>query len=200
MGVPFALALLSSLACGESNKISVSRETAAIAALELSKEAARNMHDGALKIVGEKKTKDIEDRGIIDAANAVTTEEIESTGLGDQPWVDLATKRKFRIDPENMRQALVKFKTMIWANGYANLNDLYELIHLEPCQAGERLGVNVSSLKSYGINTFDDFLDLDIPRIRGTGDKDTLKSYMVIDWTMPFGESCLDPGYQDEWQ
>jgi hypothetical protein len=68
------------------------------------------------------------------------------TGGGDQLCFDTLTGRYFHSDMETIRRAEIEIKQRILLNMFAEQNEFYELLGLEPVGAGETLGWNVEHM------------------------------------------------------
>lgn len=189
-GIPAAISLLSSLLIFGSNNINRGRIAAALAALKISQKTLDGVREESKKIVGEKKTNEIFEKSVVDRSKEIAYDasEPEPTGLGDQLWVDVTFDKKFRISPENMKSAVNDFKTIIWNNDYASVQDFYDLINLydkdvESRGIKSRLGISKYDFDEFKNTSWDKFKDVDIFTIEAC--KNDYESYMILSWDHP---------------
>jgi hypothetical protein len=76
----------------------------------------------------------------------VVDNQVIITGGGDQLCFDTLTGRYFHSDVEAIRRAENDLKQQILLNMFAEQNELYELLGLEPVKIGEALGWNVEHM------------------------------------------------------
>lgn len=191
---PLTLGMLSSFLSVKSLKVNKKRLAAAIAALKISQDAMRDIREESEKTVGEKKTEEIFDKAIINNGKKVASEveEIESTGLGDQLWIDETFGRKFRISPENMKTAMLNFMQRIWNDECASVGDFYDIINLRVDEIQELMGYNIMDFDEATRTYWEDFMTNSPFIIRAA--KDDLSSFMIISWHLPDG-SMVEPAY-----
>lgn len=112
--------------------------------------AAYSMKDGELKdykdkvyeIAGKKKAEDIRDSIEIDKVqqNPPREEAIENTGNGQTLIYDRVMGSYFRSDMQSVREAVNDINTTLIEDGYACLNDFYQLLGRKDLDIGDDLG------------------------------------------------------------
>jgi hypothetical protein len=138
------------------NRIGLQRNAALIAAAALADTAFREYKDEIVRTLGEKKHDEVEDR-ISEkrmADNPPPSREVVLLGAGEQTCYDRWSGRYFRSSMESIRQAVNDLnKGIIDGNMYADLNEFYGLVGLDPIDGGEPVGWNVDNMCDVGFTS-----------------------------------------------
>lgn len=176
----------STLAIGAGNYINLTRLAGSAAAIKVFQKEIKDIHDGSLKVVGTKKTKDIEDRARIDDSIShmyESDDDIYETGLGRQLWYDKGTEKWFRCDSEYVRRAEYETKLRIWTSDeFVPINYLYLKMN-RPCNGefADTLGWRLKDFETYGhFSSFEEFKDNVSLLEYSSAKTDDLKSYMIM--------------------
>lgn len=143
-GGSIALALMS-------NHMHLKKEAALIAAANLTEMAYKNYADKVKEIAGEETSEKIEeavakekvDKAVADLPVTEGSDPIDAfewTGLGEDPFIDKWTGRKFRCSEISIREAMVKLNYRMQSEMKICLNDLYSEIGLSEADSGEYNG------------------------------------------------------------
>lgn len=129
------------------NQIGLKRNAALIAASALADTAFREYRDEVVRTLGEKQHEKVRDavaeRRI---AENPPSPAVVLAGDDDQLCYDMYTGRYFRCDVETIRRAVNLVNTnIIQGNMYAELNEFYSLLGLDPVSVGEAVGWNVDN-------------------------------------------------------
>lgn len=155
---PVVIAGFSAASIIASAKVSARREMAAAALLKLTQDNFSEFKEKTKEVVGEEKVKKVEEEI---AKNQFTPDHTPPTetiqGRGSVLCKDMMTGRYFWSD----MNSLVKVenllnKRMIEDYGYISLNELYDELYMDHCEAGEMLGWHVSA----GLIVFETFSGL----------------------------------------
>jgi hypothetical protein len=138
------------------NRIGLQRNAALIAAAALADTAFREYKDEIVRTLGEKEHDKVEDR-ISEkrmAENPPPSREVLLLGAGEQTCYDRWSGRYFRSNMESIRQAVNDLnKGIIDGNMYADLNEFYGLVGLDPIDGGEPVGWNVDNMCDVGFTS-----------------------------------------------
>lgn len=139
-GGSIALALMS-------NHMHLKKEAALIAAANLTEMAYKNYADKVKEIAGEDVEEKVQEAAAEEraehAVQAVSKDSLETfewTGMGEDPFIDAWTKRKFRCSEIAIREAMVKLNYRMQSEMKICLNDLYSEINLDEADSGEYNG------------------------------------------------------------
>lgn len=119
------------------------KKKAAIAtACALSETTLQEFKDKLLEINGEKKSSEVFDSIAQDKMKEkpVESSEVYLTGKGETLCYDVISGRYFKSDIERLRRIENEINKVMLYEGYASLNDLYEMIGLDCIEIGEILG------------------------------------------------------------
>lgn len=127
-----------------SNYIRAKRAGALATAFAITQETLRTYQDKVIEEVGKKKAEKIRDE--------VAKEELKKhdndgstiilTGLGNYLFYDSFSNNYFRSTIEDVKRAQNELNAIINRNIYANVNEFYDLLNLDRCDAGDILGWN----------------------------------------------------------
>ena len=123
------------------NRIGTRRAAAMAAAYSLSERALTEYRDKVVEKLGEKKEQEVRDELAQDRVtkNPVGSREVIIAG-GSVLCFEVLTGRYFTSDIETLRRAQNDVNQRILHEGYASLNDFYELIGLPFTSISEELG------------------------------------------------------------
>jgi hypothetical protein len=132
------------------NQIGLRRNAALMAASVLAERAFSEYKDEVVRTLGEKKHEEVQDR-IAErrlAENPPSPSQVVIVdGSGEQRCYDMWSGRYFRSDIETIRRAVNMLnKDIIDGNMYADLNELYSFLHMDPVHGGAAVGWNVDNL------------------------------------------------------
>lgn len=129
-----------------SYKIHEKRLAALGAAYILSESNFKEYKEKAEEMLGEKKTREIED-AIIQKHIDETPQTPSNTSENHLPnatqlglWFDETSRRYFYSNAEYIRRAEIEANAMLQKNGFVSINDVYELIGVDPIPLGDDMG------------------------------------------------------------
>lgn len=139
-----------SLAClGLSGNTWSKRLKAAGASYEMLKSGYDMYREKVTERIGEKKASEIEDAVVqtkMQESVPKTSRGILISGYGDTLMYDVTSGRWFYDDVDRIHRIENLFNQMVNLDGYATLNDLYELMGLDPLPIGDNLGCDIRNL------------------------------------------------------
>lgn len=133
--------------CIAARTTSRAQVTAMASAYAIAQEAATRYHDKVVEVVGEKKSKEIDDK--------VADEVIKAHPQSDQPIIfgtgqvlcfDTLSSRYFMSDMETLRKVQNDVNKIILDDTWVSLNEFYHRLGMEPMNIGEQLGWSVDHL------------------------------------------------------
>lgn len=138
-----------------SNKIGLRRSAALMSAYSLAETAFSQYKDEVLEQLGKNKEQKIRD-GVaaknVDR-NPVNEQDVVVTAGGDQLCYESLTGRYFLSDMETIRRAENDLKQHILLNMFADHNELYSLLGLEPVTIGDALGWNIEHMPEFSFTS-----------------------------------------------
>lgn len=149
--LPPVLAGSATIACIVwANQIGLRRNAALMAASVLAERAFSEYKDEVVRTLGEKKHEEVQSK-IAErrlAENPPSPSQVVIVdGSGEQRCYDMWSGRYFRSDIETIRRAVNMLnKDIIDGNMYADLNELYSFLHMDPVHGGAAVGWNVDNL------------------------------------------------------
>ena len=130
-----------------SNHINKQRIAGLASAYILSETTLKEYKDKAEEIVGSKKAQEIKDSVIQKHIqdNPPTELNTVENRLGVDPtrlslWFDETSRRYFYTNADYIRRAETEANKMLQKNGFVSVNDVYDLLGLEPIMLGHDLG------------------------------------------------------------
>lgn len=132
------------------NQVGLRRNAALIAASALAERAFSEYKDEVVHVLGEKKHDELQakiaERRL--AENPPSPSQVVIVdGSETQRCYDMWSGRYFRSDIETIRRAVnILNKDIIDGNMYADLNELYSFLHMDPVHGGQVVGWNVDNL------------------------------------------------------
>lgn len=132
-----------------SNRISTRRNAALIGLYSMADTALKEYQDKVADTIGKKKEEKIRDEIAKDKLdnNPVEGREILVTGKGDCLFFDTLSGRYFRSDLETVRRIQNDFNELLFNDMFLPVNDLYDLLGLEPTDLGRSAGWDVQNGK-----------------------------------------------------
>lgn len=145
--VPAAVTGVASVACliGASS-VNARRNAALATAYNLSATALAEYKDKVIETVGEKKEQAIRDKVAEERIKKepVNNSAIIVSGNGNTRCFDMATKRRFTSDIEQIKRIVNELnRRMINGDDYISLNEFYYELGLDGCDVGDEIGWNV---------------------------------------------------------
>ena len=129
-----------------SNRVAIRKQVAMAGAYTLLDAAFRNYKDEVVAQIGATKERRVHDEAMKKRMDRypVADTQVILVGGGDQLMWESQSGRYFRSDMEDIRKAANDFNQNILCNGmYADLNEWFAMLGLEPTRLGEILGWNV---------------------------------------------------------
>lgn len=131
----------------QSNRINLRRIAAVTDAYRISENLRKEYQDKVKEVLGENKESKIQQSIVQDRVNADPPggdDSIIITGKGNSLCKDWWSGRYFYCDPEYLRRVRNKLDSLLLANDYLSLNELYyEIPGLEPLPEGDAYGWNL---------------------------------------------------------
>lgn len=143
--IPAVLAAVGSVYCIVSASARFSKRNAILAtAYALSERDLREYRDKVKETVGEKKEKEIRGKIMKDHIqnNPVDPNSILTPGGGKTLCYDNWTGRRFMSDMETLRKCENELNSRILKEQFVSLNELYDMLNLDPIKMGEDFGWN----------------------------------------------------------
>lgn len=143
--LPVVVTGVSSIACViGATRINLKRNAALVAACTLSENRFGEYKDKVKELLGEKKEQNVRDEIAKDkiTSDPVRSEEIIRTGKGETLCYDAISGRYFYSDIDEIKRALNFLNNQLLYDESVSLNDLYDLLGLEPNGCGEDFGWN----------------------------------------------------------
>lgn len=125
-----------------SNRISIKRTAAALAALGVAETKLADKSEAVAKLLGAKKEQQVNDKVAEKKAKEATDKPIILTGTGYMDCLDTLSGRRFKADYDKIKQAFDEINDMLDYECFVPINDLYEQWGLKPIGIGENLGWN----------------------------------------------------------
>lgn len=151
--LPSVLIFAGSTACIiGAHKIETRRTAAAMAACKVAETALREHKIAAEQVTGKRTAEKITEQAEANQMRRDTEKApcIEKAGPGDTLFYDPWTGRSFTGNIDRIRMAVKALRAQIELDGYACYNDLFDLIGLDGCKAGDLIGWSTTpNLKSY---------------------------------------------------
>ena len=121
-----------------------SRQHAALmAAYSLLESSSRDYHNKVIEMVGKDKDDEIQEAVSKDKAKKISTqntENIVSSGTGDELMIDQCSGRTFYGDPHEIRRLLVDINYQLFSEDWISLNEVYYTIGLDGIPLGNAVG------------------------------------------------------------
>ena len=151
--LPTVLSVAASVPCViMSNKVSNKRYAAIATAYTISEAALQEYKDKTKEIIGEKKTKQIEESISDDRVNKTYSggNQVILTGNGDSLFYEPLSGRYFKSNWNDILKAANELNSEAITNmsGQTTLNDWFQKIGLETTEIGETLGWNLMNNSS----------------------------------------------------
>ena len=144
--IPAVVTCVASAACiiGAS-RVNAKRNTALATAYALSERTLLSYRDKVIETIGEKKEKEIREQIAQDKVNnkPVNNSQVIITSKGNSLCMDSLFGRYFRSDIDQLRKSINELNREIISQNYVSLNAFYNLVGLDPVEAGDRLGWNI---------------------------------------------------------
>lgn len=131
------------------NQIGLRRNAALIAASALANTAFQEYKDEVVHLLGEKQHEKVQDAVAEKRLreNPPPSQTVIVDGSGEQRCYDMWSGRYFRSDIETIRRAVNMLnKDILDGNMYADVNELYSFLHMDPVHGGQVVGWNVDNL------------------------------------------------------
>lgn len=145
--IPPTISGLATIGCiVGANQIGLRKQAAMLGAYTLADTAFREYKEEVVKLLGEKKNQEVQDRVAVKKIdeNPPKDNQVIITGGGDQLCYDVLSGRYFKSDIETIRRAANEInKTIVGGNMYASLNEFWGFLGLAPTTLGEELGYNL---------------------------------------------------------
>lgn len=144
--IPAGLMGVSSIACIiGANTINANRNAALAALYSLSETAFREYKEKVVEEIGRNKETKIRDSVTNDRItnNPVGDRTIIITGYGDTLCYDKLSDRYFKSSAEKIRQQVVELNYELMTAMWLDLNDLYDVLGLDPCKLGYQVGFDI---------------------------------------------------------
>lgn len=129
-----------------SHKIHEKRLATLGAAYILSESNFKEYKEKAEELIGEKKAREIED-AIVQKHIDETPQTQNNTSENHLPnatqlglWFDETSRRYFYSNAEYIRRAEIEANALLQKNGFVSINDVYELIGIDPIPLGDDMG------------------------------------------------------------
>ena len=129
-----------------SHKIHEKRLATLGAAYILSESNFKEYKEKAEELLGEKKVQEIED-AIVQKHIDETPQTPQNTSANHLPnatqlglWFDETSRRYFYSNAEYIRKAELEANAILQKNGFVSINDVYELLGIEPIILGDDMG------------------------------------------------------------
>ena len=145
--LPVAITGASSIACVVgATHINLKRNAALVAACTLTENRFGEYKGKVKELLGEKKEQNVRDEIAKDhiANNPVSDEDIVDTGKGETLCYDAISGRYFRSDIDEIKRAINLLNHQLLYDEAVSLNDLYDMLCLEPNKCGEDFGWNLN--------------------------------------------------------
>lgn len=145
--IPAAVTGVTSVACliGASS-VNARRNAALATAYNLSATALAEYKEKVIETIGEKKEQVIRDKVAEERIKKepVNNSAIIVSGTGNTRCFDMATKRRFISDIEQIKRIVNELnRRMINGDDYISLNEFYYELGLDGCDVGDEIGWNV---------------------------------------------------------
>jgi hypothetical protein len=146
--IPAAVTSVTATACliGASS-VNARRNAALATAYNLSATALAEYKDKVIETIGEKKAQAIRDKVAEERIKKepVNNSAIIVSGTGNTRCFDMATKRRFTSDIEQIKRIVNELnRRMISGEDYVSLNEFYYELGLDGCDVGDEIGWNVT--------------------------------------------------------
>lgn len=144
--IPSATTIAISAACiCSGNHMHVKRNAALTTACAISTQALSEYKSKVKEVIGEKKTKIIEDKIAEDKVNKnpVTNNEVIITRNNTHLCYDAITGRYFKSDIESIKRAINELNRDMVQEMYISLNEFYSMIGLPSVAIGDNIGWNI---------------------------------------------------------
>lgn len=141
--IPTAGMGLATIACIIfANKINLRRNAALASLYSITETTLREYQAKVVEQIGEKKAEKINEQIAQDHIDAQPANEktIVLTGKGNYLCFDNFSKRYYRSDIEQIRQAVNRFNYRLLRSGWLCINEFYDEIGLEPIELGDEFG------------------------------------------------------------
>lgn len=156
--IPTAIAATATIACIiGSNRVNHARNAALAGAYVISERALANYKDSVSKIVGHDGLKMIKDAAAEKTVNENPKTEDNTAkqsspadrqfafGNTEEYWIyDSPSGRYFKASPEFIKQVENQANKLLLGSNWISMNDLYEMLGLEPTSIGDDLGWDVN--------------------------------------------------------
>ena len=146
--IPAAVSGAATIACIiGANQIGLRRQVALAGAYALAEGAFREYKDEVIKVLGEKKEREVNERISERKIQEKTPDaQVIIVGGEDQLCYDRYTGRYFRSTAEKIRQAEIELKSTILKDMWCDHNLFYHLLDLEDVVLGDALGWNIDHM------------------------------------------------------
>lgn len=125
--------------------VNTKRNAALATAYAISEKSLLTYRDKVVETIGEKKEKEIREKIAQDEVNKkpVSNSQVIITSKGNSLCMDSLFGRYFKSDIDQLKKCINELNREIISQNYASLNSFYNLVGLDPVEAGNRLGWNI---------------------------------------------------------
>lgn len=129
------------------NHISSRRNAALVSLYTVAEGALKEYQDKVAEMFGEKKEAKVREEIAQDQLDATPMGEVLITGKGAHMFFDSLSGRYFRSDVETVRRVQNDFNELLFNDMFVPLNELYDMLGLEPTEMGRHAGWDVQNGK-----------------------------------------------------
>lgn len=148
---PILMASLTIGAIVMSHNISHKRQVALAGLYSISQDALKEYEEKVIKTVGKRKSEEAHESVIEDllSQHPVDRSNVIVTGHGDTLCYDCWSGRYFRSNIQKVKQAMNEFNQSLLYDSCKPINELYELMDLDPIGGGEEVGWSSTKLVNF---------------------------------------------------
>jgi hypothetical protein len=145
--IPSGISAISTIACiAGANRAGLGKTLAAQTALAVTERAYSEYRDKVVEELGPRKDQAIHDKVVGDRVKKDPPSQSIISGPGNVLCCELFTGRYFTSDMETMRKAQNELNAKLLKHDYANLDDFYYIIGLQPTSTSNNIGWKSSKL------------------------------------------------------